>query len=179
LLAQLLHVAGCAPVIGIDVIPLRLEKARESGTGVVIDASREDADAAVKAATFGAGVDLAFDATRNPNTLPLLMQMAALSGKVVIVGSIPGTVEIALYDPLQTKELTIIGAWQPRAPLAGHAYFPWAQWRNRHAFMERVREGAVRVAHLITHRAAPQEASRVYEMISAGADTWLGIVFQW
>jgi len=178
LLAQLLRVHGCAPVIGMDTLPLRLEKARQSGIPIVINTAERDLDAAVRDATQGVGVDLAFDATRNPATLPLLMHIAALSGKVIIVGSIPGTAEISLFDPLQTKELTIIGAWQPRSPIAGHAYFPWTQARNRLAFLELVRDGAVRVNHLITHRVTPGEAPRAYEMIRDGTE-WLGIVFQW
>jgi 2-desacetyl-2-hydroxyethyl bacteriochlorophyllide A dehydrogenase len=179
LIAQLVRLAGCSPVVGIDVFPQRLEMARRSGTPLVVNAAEVDAEAAVKAATGGLGVDLGFDATRSTDTLPLLMKMAALSGKVVVVGSIPGTAEIALFDPLQTKELTIIGAWQPRSPLAGHAYFPWTQSRNRLAFLELLRDGAVRVDHLITHRPEPEQAPEVYAMIRAGGADWLGIVFRW
>jgi len=107
------------------------------------------------------------------------MRMAALSGKVIVVGSIPGTAEVSLFDPLQTKELTIIGAWQPRSPLVGHAYFPWTQSRNRLAFLELVRDRAVRVSHLITHRPRTEQAPDVYAMIRAGGADWLGVVYQW
>jgi threonine dehydrogenase-like Zn-dependent dehydrogenase len=179
LLAQLARIAGCWPVIGIDVVPLRLEKARESGTPVVINAADRDVDAAVREATEGRGVDLGFDATRNPRTLLTLMQIAALSGKIVVVGSIPGTAEIPLFDPLQTKELTIIGAWQPRAPLLGHAYFPWTQSRNRLSFLELVRDRHVHVDHLITHRIRPEEAPQTYAMIRDDPSGWLGIVYHW
>jgi 2-desacetyl-2-hydroxyethyl bacteriochlorophyllide A dehydrogenase len=179
IIAQLVRVAGCAPVIGIDVFPQRLAMARLSGTSVVVNAAERDVEEAVKEATAGAGVDLGFDATRSTDTLLTLMRIAALSGKVVVVGSIPGTAEIPLFDPLQTKELTIIGAWQPRAPVAGHASFPWTQSRNRLAFLELVRDGAVRVSHLITHRPSPEEAPDVYSMIRAGGADWLGVVYDW
>ncbi|HEV8637321.1 MAG TPA: zinc-binding alcohol dehydrogenase [Chloroflexota bacterium] len=179
LIAQLARLAGCSPVIGVDVFPLRLEKARQSGTPVVIDAGELDVDAAVRAATDERGVDLAFDATRNPQTVLTLMRIAAQSGKIIIVGSIPGKVEISLYDELQLKELTIIGAHQPKAPLVGHPYFSWTQSRNRLAFLELLRDGLVRVDHLITHRVAPQEAPRVYEMIRDGGANWLGVLFAW
>jgi 2-desacetyl-2-hydroxyethyl bacteriochlorophyllide A dehydrogenase len=179
LIAQLVRLAGCAPVIGIDVFPQRLEMARRSGTPVVVNAVERDAEDAVKEATGGLGVDLGFDATRSTDTLPTLMRMAALSGKVIVVGSIPGTAEVSLFDPLQTKELTIIGAWQPRSPLVGHAYFPWTQSRNRLAFLELVRDRAVRVSHLITHRPRPEQAPDVYAMIRAGGADWLGVVYQW
>jgi threonine dehydrogenase-like Zn-dependent dehydrogenase len=166
-------------VIGVDVFPIRLQKALESGTPVVVNAAERDVDAAVKEATNGAGVDLGFDATRNPQSLLTLMQIAALSGRIVVVGSIPGTVEIPLFDPLQTKELTIIGALQPRSPVTGHAYLPWTQTRNRLGFLELVRDGLVGVNHLITHRPGPDAAARTYEMIRQGGTDWLGIVFHW
>ena len=47
------------------MFPLRLEKARQSGTRMVIDAVNMDVDAAVSAATHERGVDLGFDATRS------------------------------------------------------------------------------------------------------------------
>jgi 2-desacetyl-2-hydroxyethyl bacteriochlorophyllide A dehydrogenase len=179
LIAQLLRVGGCAPVLGIDTFPFRLEKTRESGTHVAINAAEQDVEAEVKAATDGRGVDLAFDATRNPQTILTLMRIATQSGKVIIVGSIPGTVEFPLYDPLQTKELTIIGVHQPRAPLIGHPYLPWTQSRNRLAFLELIRDGAIRVSHLLTHCLVPQDAARAYEMIRAGGTDWLGVAFRW
>ncbi|HEX5414228.1 MAG TPA: zinc-binding alcohol dehydrogenase [Chloroflexota bacterium] len=179
LIAQLARVAGCGPVIGIDVFPLRLEMARQSGTPIVVNAAEQDVEQAVKEITNGRGVDLGFDATRNPTTLETLMRIAAISGKCIVVGSIPGAARVSLYDPLQFKELTIIGAWQPRSPVVGHPYNPWTQSRNRLAFLELLRERLVRVDHLITHRVPPTDAGKVYEMIRAGGSDWLGIVFDW
>jgi threonine dehydrogenase-like Zn-dependent dehydrogenase len=130
--------------------------------------------------TNGRGVDLAFDATRNPQTLLTLMEIATLSGKVIIAGSIPGTVEIPLFDPFQTKELTIIDVWQPRSPIQGHGYFPWTQAHNRLSFLELVRDRLIRVDHLVTHRMLPRQALRAFdEMIRYGGTEWLGVVFQW
>ena len=179
LIAQLARLAGCSPVIGIDVFPLRLEKARQSGTRMVIDAVNMDVDAAVSAATHERGVDLGFDATRSPQTILTLMRIAAQSGKIIIVGSSPGKVAISVYDELQLKELTIVGAHQPKAPLVAHPYFAWTQGRNRLAFLDLLRDGLVRVDHLVTHRVAPHEAPRVYEMIREGGANWLGVVFTW
>jgi 2-desacetyl-2-hydroxyethyl bacteriochlorophyllide A dehydrogenase len=179
LVAQLARVAGCTPVVGVDAIPHRLEKARQSGTPVVVNAAEPDVAAAVAEVTGGVGAELGFDATRNPRTILTLMEIAAQSGRIVIVGSIPGTVELSLYDPWQTKELTITAAHQPKAPLVGHPYFPWTQGRNRRVFLELLRDGCARVDHLITHRLPVDEAPGAYEMIRRGGDDWLGVLFRW
>ena len=179
LVAQLARLAGCTPVVGVDAIAHRLEKARLGGTPVVVNAAQADVAAAVAEATGGLGVELGFDATRNPRTLLTLMAVAAQSGRIVIVGSIPGTVELSLYEHWQTKELTIVGAHQPKAPLVGHPYFPWTQGRNRRVFLDLLRDGGARVDHLLTHRLPVDEAPAAYEMIRRGGDDWLGVLFRW
>jgi 2-desacetyl-2-hydroxyethyl bacteriochlorophyllide A dehydrogenase len=179
LVAQLARLGGCAPVIGVDAIPQRLEKARLSGTPIVVNAAESDVAAAVREATAGLGAELGFDATRNPNTILTLMEVAAQSGRIVIVGSIPGKVELSLYDHWQMKELMIVGAHQPKAPLVGHPTYPWTQGRNRRVFLDLLRDGAARVDHLITHRLPVDEAPAAYEMIRRGGDDWLGVLFRW
>jgi 2-desacetyl-2-hydroxyethyl bacteriochlorophyllide A dehydrogenase len=179
LLGQLVRAAGAAPVIGIDLVPSRLEQAKVGGIHAVIDAAHEDVEAAVLRLTGGRGADVCFEATRSPQNFPTLMRVAALAGRIVVVGSLPGTVEISLYDEIQRKELTIIGAWQPRAPVAPHASFPWSQQRNRETFLELLRVGTVRVDHLITRRGQAEDAPRLYGEIGAGPGDWLGVMFQW
>jgi len=166
-------------VIGIDLVASRLEHAKEGGIHAVIDASREDVVSAVLELTNGRGADVCFEATRSPRNFPTLLRVAALSGRIVIVGSLPGTVEISLYDEIQRKELTIVGAWQPRAPVVPHAAFPWSQQRNRQTFLDLVQAGTIRVDHLITRRGRAEDAPRLYGEIAAGPGDWLGVLFEW
>ena len=179
LLCQLLRLNGVHPVIGIDVFPTRLEAGAESGTPVLINPAAEDLVPRVMAETNGAGVTYGFDATRSGTALRALMDMAAQSGKILLVGSIPRTVEIPLFDPLQTKELSIMGVLQPRSPMVEHAYYPWTQGRNRSEILDLLARRALRVAHLITHRLAPTDATAAYDMIARGGSDWLGVVFVW
>ncbi|MBI3972157.1 MAG: zinc-binding dehydrogenase [Chloroflexi bacterium] len=134
---------------------------------------------AVMRLTGGKGADVLFEATTRAGNFPTLLRSAALNGRIVIVGSLAGTVEISLYDEIQHKELTIIGAWQPRAPVVPHHTFPWSQQRNRQTFLELVRAGTVRVDHLITRRGHAEDAPRLYGEIAAGPGDWLGVVFEW
>lgn len=179
LLVRLARAAGAAPVIGIDLVAARLECSHRSGAHQVVDASKDDTVVAVLRLTDGRGADVCFEATTVAENFPTLMRLAALNGRIVVVGSLAGTVELSLFDELQRKELTIIGAWQPRAPVVPHHTFPWSQQRNRQTFLDLVQAGTLRVDHLITRRGRAEDAPRLYAEIADGPSDWLGIVFEW
>jgi 2-desacetyl-2-hydroxyethyl bacteriochlorophyllide A dehydrogenase len=179
LIVQLAKAAGCSPVVAIDLVAPRLEEARLSGADAVVDASRDDVEASVASATGGRGAEAVFDATRTPKTLPVMMRVAAMGGKVLMVGSVMGTVEIDAFTELQLKELSIVGCFQPAAPLEPHHFLPWTQRRNRRVFMELTARGRVRLEHLITHRVPYRQAPEIYAMIRRGGSDWLGVVFTW
>src|SRR5262249_14515772 len=115
-LVQLARWSGCQPVIAVDIVGERLEQSRRSGASGLIDASREEVEERVWHATEGRGAEAVYDATRTPKTLPTMMKVAAMGGKVLFVGSAMGTVEIDAFSELQLKELQIIGCFQPSAP---------------------------------------------------------------
>jgi threonine dehydrogenase-like Zn-dependent dehydrogenase len=94
-------------------------------------------------------------------------------------GSVMGTVEVDAFTELQLKELSIIGCFQPAAPLEPHHFLPWTQRRNRQLFMRMAASGAIKLEHLITHRVPYQRAPDTFAMIARGGADWLGIVFTW
>jgi 2-desacetyl-2-hydroxyethyl bacteriochlorophyllide A dehydrogenase len=182
LLVQLARGAGARPVVGVDLVASRLERARRSGAQAVVGAAGRGVDAVegdVLGLTGGRGVDVCFEATRTPAAFPTVMRIAGLGGRVVVVGSIHATAEIRLFDDLQRKELTVIGAWQPRAPIAAHPYARWTQGANRALFLDLLREGTIAVDHLITHRARPEEAPALYAELAAGPGEWMGVELVW
>jgi L-iditol 2-dehydrogenase len=179
LIVQLARSSGAHPVIAIDLVPERLERSRCSGANIVVDASRQDVQTAIFEATAGRGAEVVFDATRTPETLPLMMKVAAMGGKVLLVGSAMGTVEIEAFTELQLKELQIIGCFQPAAPVVAHHAYPWTQKRNRQIFMQMTANGQIQLTHLITHIAPFTDAPGVFAMIQERGSDWLGIVFTW
>jgi threonine dehydrogenase-like Zn-dependent dehydrogenase len=108
-----------------------------------------------------------------------MMRAAAMGGRVLFVGSAMGTVEIDAFTELQLKELSIIGCFQPAAPLSPHHTFPWTQRRNRQTFLGLLGEGRLRLDHLITHTVPFTEAPQIYAMVRQGGTGWLGLVFTW
>jgi 2-desacetyl-2-hydroxyethyl bacteriochlorophyllide A dehydrogenase len=179
LITQFVYWSGCQPVMTLDLYDRRLESARQSGADITVNAQTADAVAAVQEATEGRGADVVFEGTRTAQTLPMMMKLAAQSGRIMIVGSLPGSIEIDPFSELQLKELQIIGCFQPASPIQGHAYFPWTQQRNRRTVLDMTAAGKLRVEHLITHRMPYIAAADAYAMIAAGGDDWLGVIFEW
>ncbi len=178
-LVQLAKASGCFPVIGVDVVPERLQLARSLGADAVVDASREDPVGAIMRETGGRGAEAVFDATRTSRTLPTMMKAAAMGGKVLVVGSVVGQVEIDAFTELQLRELSIVGCFQPAAPTLPHHAFPWTQRRNRQAFLRLLATGGIHLDKLITHTVPYAAAPEIYRMIREGGTGWLGIVFTW
>jgi L-iditol 2-dehydrogenase len=179
LLVQFAYWSGCHPIIALDLDAERLQQARQSGATYTINPATTDPAAFVQEVTRGRGADVVFEGTRSAQTLPLMMRVAGQSGRVMIVGSLPGTVEVDPFTDMQLKELQIIGCFQPAAPLQGHAYFPWTQQRNRQLFLDLLAHGKLQVSHLITHRLPYRDAPDAYAMIKRGSSDWLGVLFEW
>ena len=179
LIVQLVRAAGCRPVIAVDLDESRLARATEGGAEYAMDGGRGDVVDRLLEVTGGEGVDVLFDATRTPETLPTMLKAAAHSARILVTGSVPGKVEIDLFHELQLREISVIGVFQPGAPRVAHPYNPWTQRRNRAAFLELLADGTVRVDHLISAAPAWSDAPAVYEMIQEGPGEWLGIVFDW
>lgn len=179
LIVQLARAAGCRPVIAVDLVESRLKKATTSGAHHTVNASRQDAAKAIMELTGGAGAELLFDATRTPDTVPVMIQAAANCAKVLIVGSLPGKIEIDMFTEFQIREISLIGVFQPAVPLEAHPYNPWTQRRNRLDFLNLLADGGVKVDHLVTHTPSWREGAEIFSMIHEGPGDWLGIAFDW
>lgn len=77
--------AGAREVIAVDVLPAKLERARELGASEVFDARDPDVVARVKAAT-GGGVDVAFEMAGAVPALELAYRITRRGGTTVTAG---------------------------------------------------------------------------------------------
>jgi S-(hydroxymethyl)mycothiol dehydrogenase len=78
--------AGAATIVAVDLDPRKLELAREFGATHVVDASKEDAVEAVRAATGGFGADVCIEAVGNPKVFEQAFYARDLAGTLVQVG---------------------------------------------------------------------------------------------
>jgi len=81
-------------LIAIDMVPERLELAKELGATDVIDARDGNVTERIAAITSGHGVDKSFDTTGNPGVARSALDAAAIRGTVLVCGAPPPGTEI-------------------------------------------------------------------------------------
>jgi aryl-alcohol dehydrogenase len=85
--------AGCDPIIAVDVFENRLALARELGATHVVDGKRNDVAAEVRRLAGGGGVKLSLEAAGVPAALRAAVDALAPRGVCCLVGSARGGVE--------------------------------------------------------------------------------------
>ncbi len=104
------RIAGAFPIVAVDVVPAKLELARELGaTGSVLGG--EGVEARIRDAV-GGGADVAFEALGRAETIELAMRVTGPGGTAVLVGMAPPEVRVPL-DALTMvyQERTVTGSW--------------------------------------------------------------------
>ena len=126
-----------ARVLVVDRLAARLDLARQLGAEEVVDASVEDAPAAIADWTSGDGPGVVCEATGVPAVIRTAVDVVASAGRIVILGL--STQEVALpVLEFTRKELTILGS-RNNAGVFGDA-------------VALVRRNQARARLLITHR---------------------------
>ena len=177
LIAQVARLCGVDPIV-VDTDAGRLSVAREIGFRTV-DATREDALARVKELTGGKGASLCIEAATSAKAIDNAMKMLALRGRLVLTSTIFEPVPFAILGDFIERELTVIGAHQPKCPIVPNDYYLWNQVDNRTAAMLAMRDGKLKVEHLISHRVKPHEAPPLYERLRAKDRSIVGMVIDW
>ena len=87
--------AGCSTIIAVDIVPSRLELARECGATHVINGREfEDISQEVKRLTGGKGANFALEASGVPALVTQMLQSVKKEGLAVLVSFVSGPVEI-------------------------------------------------------------------------------------
>ncbi len=101
------RIAGANKIIAVDMLPSKLELAQQMGATHVVDASSNDAVAAVKDLT-GGGAHYSFEAVGLPVTARQAFEMLRPRGQATVIGLIPVGAEVTItgVDLLDEKILT-------------------------------------------------------------------------
>ena len=106
---QLAQAMGALDVYAVDILPHKLELAKQYGAVPVL-AESSDPVAMIKRLTHGRGVDVALELIGLPQTMRQAVQSLALFGRAVWVGITDQTVELDSYREVLGKEAEIIGS---------------------------------------------------------------------
>ena len=147
------RIAGAARVIATDVNETRLALARKMGAS---DAVRpEQADAIVKAATDGLGVDVVLEMSGVPSAIHQALQLVRVGGRVQLLGIPSQKVEVDLAKEIIFKGLTVYGV------VGRRMYQTWHQ-------MTRFLRAGFDPTPVITHRFPLTEADAAIAAIKSG-----------
>jgi S-(hydroxymethyl)glutathione dehydrogenase/alcohol dehydrogenase len=104
------RIAGAATIVAVDVVPEKLDLAKKLGATHGVNASEEDAVAAVRELT--GGVDHAFEALGRPQTIELAVAVTGRGGQAILIGMAPPDARVSLDALTMTlEERAVRGCW--------------------------------------------------------------------
>jgi S-(hydroxymethyl)glutathione dehydrogenase/alcohol dehydrogenase len=162
------RLVGARCIVAVDTSMEKLQLAKRFGATVVVDASNEDAVAAVRAAT-GGGVDYAFEAVGKKLTVEQSIAMLRPGGLATIAGVMPAgmTFEVGgekLLDGEYRIQGTKLGTNRFRTDIP--------------RYLELYQEGRIELEALISERIALDDVNDAYDMLEIGAAARSVIVFK-
>jgi len=107
---RLAKLSGARPVVAVSRSAWKLDLARRRHADRVVNASREDAVAAVREATAGRGADVVIEAAGDPALIAPAIEMLAPGGRLLVYGISHRPVPDFTTFPLYYKELTLYGS---------------------------------------------------------------------
>lgn len=112
-------VCGANPIVAVDILASKLERAREFGATQVVNAKETDPVTAVKELTGGKGADYVFVTVGSASALQQAFAMLCRGGTAVMVGLPPAADAMASFPAgeLAFAEKTVTGAFMGDARL--------------------------------------------------------------
>ena len=186
LTVQMLKANGCR-VIASDIVPARLERARQFGAEEAVSSNNMIEVAA--AMTDGHGVDAVIIAASTKDNRPVEVagEISRKKGRVVVLGAVGMNLP---REPYYLKELELRlstsygpGRYDAEYEEKGHdypyGYVRWTEKRNMEAFLSLIQQGKVNVKALTTHRYPIQDAERAYKLMMEDSEPYLGILLSY
>jgi predicted dehydrogenase len=185
---QIAAAAG-AKVVGVDVDPGRVEKARKLGIHAAT-ADPAELPKLVRDLTGGQGADqtIITAASKSHALINQAMEVTRRRGRVVIVGDIGLKPERTHF---YRKEIDLLmstsygpGRYDPEYEEAGrdypYAYVRWTQNRNMSSYLELAATGKIDIASLIEMKVPVSEAPGAYKQLADSAGPLpLGVVLEY
>lgn len=168
LVGQLAKQSG-ARVIGVDLLPQRLDKAREVGFDIVIDGKAEPAAERIKTLTGNRGADICIEATGAIPALNEAVRAVAYSSKVVAIGFYQGGAPaLVLGDEFHHNRINIVCS--QISGVSPELQHRWNANRLVVTFMELLAHGKVQLQPLLTHIRPAWQAQELYDLIDSQPD---------
>jgi S-(hydroxymethyl)glutathione dehydrogenase/alcohol dehydrogenase len=153
------RLAGATTVVAVDRVASKLELARAMGATAVVDASTEDAVAAVRAHTAGRGADFAFEVVGRAETIRAAFAAVRRGGTAVLVGA---------GSPAEQVSFSAFEMFVDAKTVIGCVYGSTDADRDFPVLIELVRQGAINAEGLVTRRIGLDDVNDAFRAMEAG-----------
>ncbi len=178
LVVQYARLLGARQIIAVDPWAKRVEMARAHGAThgltLPVEKAREEV-----LDLMGRGADVVYDVTGNALVLEHALPLVRRFGRLLLLGDTGTPSRQRLTPDVITRGLRIIGAHDNNPPPASSDHAPWSHREMIQLFFAYLAQGDMRVADLITHRYAPEEAPEAYRMLREQRPEAMAVLFDW
>ncbi|PHS15813.1 MAG: galactitol-1-phosphate 5-dehydrogenase [Blastopirellula sp.] len=160
MVAQWLKAMGAGKIFLFDLLPQKLEIAKQLGFEHAYNSREVDADEVIQQETGGRGVHVAIEAAGVPPTMIAAMQVTRRGGRVVMLGNPAADVTLpaALISQVMRREVSLLGTWNSDFSVYGDD----DDWRTT---LEAMASGTLNLKPLITHQVPLADGIKALEMM--------------
>jgi len=183
---QLAKRSGCR-VIGIDVMPERIELAQRLGASVALHAAQDEVKKEIDFLTGHHGVDstIITAASESDAIVQQAMEVTRKKGRVVLVGDVGLNLQ---RSPFYKKEIDFLiscsygpGRYDNKYEREGkdypYAFVRWTENRNMRAFVDLIERGQIDIDSLIAHEVSLADIGKAYELLKC--QKGLGVILNY
>ncbi|MCK5633132.1 bi-domain-containing oxidoreductase, partial [bacterium] len=186
IVVQLAKLSGCR-VIGVDVIPERMEQAKRLGAFATFNALHDDVKKEIEFLTehYGADSTIITAASKSDSIVQQAMEVTRKKGRVVLVGDVGLNIE---RSPFYKKEIDFLiscsygpgrydSAYEQEGKDYPYAYVRWTENRNMQAFVQLIENGQIDIDSLIADEVPLTSIEKAYDSLKNPQN--LGIVLSY
>ena len=163
---KLLRQAGAAPIIAVDPMAEKREKALKCGADYALDPFAEDFAKTVKELT-GGGVKVAIEVTGGGKALDGVLDCMAKFGRVALLGcSRSSDFTIDYYRKVHGPGITLVGAHTDARPQCESSTGWWTQRDDVRAVHKLTALGRLHLSELVDEVHSPKKAAEVYHRLA-------------
>lgn len=182
LAAQLFRLAG-AEVLAADLLPSRLDMARQCGVENLVNPREASLEETVMDWTHGQGAQVVVESVGATELILQAVDLTRRLGQVVLLGT-PRRRAMVNATPAfyraHMEGITIRGAL--RGLHYGVHQGPFSRHSSRGDLaqvLEWLRDGRLKVEPLLTHHLAPDQCQAAYQALERERARYLGVIFDW
>jgi S-(hydroxymethyl)glutathione dehydrogenase/alcohol dehydrogenase len=153
------RLAGATTIVAVDQVGSKLELAKAMGATAVVDASIEDAVAAVRGHTGGRGADFGFEVVGRAQTIRTAFASVRRGGTAVLVGA---------GSPADEVSFSAFELFVDAKTVIGCVYGSTDADRDFPVLVELVREGSIDAEGLVTRRIGLDDVNEAFRAMEAG-----------